>query len=127
MILIAALLAAQPIAETRQSELWLSSPQSLIDLQTCVTREWVRMGRVTPIPMADGVMLDYQLAGIGLGGPGKPIATLEIHEAHAERKITIAYRHPWSVKNAYNWLRDTGKRCFPDEWSSAALPPPAKN
>lgn len=82
------------------------------------------MGRVTPIPMTDGVALDFQLNGGPFTGAGKPIASLEIHEGQSERKITIAYRNPWSMKSAYNWLRDTGKRCFRVEWELAALHKP---
>lgn len=124
MIEIALLLAAKAIEPPRQTDLWVTSQQSLIDLQTCITREWVRYGRVTPIPMQDGTMLDFQFSTFSLTGPGKPTLTLEIHEAGNERRMTVAYRHPWSLKGTYGLFRDTGKRCFPDEWETAALPVP---
>jgi len=109
----------------RQTGLWLTSLQPLIDLQTCVTRQWTRFGNVTPIPLQDGAALDLQMKGIGFGGTGgKAVTTLEIHDDGNARKITILYRHPWSSSAAYGWLRDTGKRCFPDEWDAAALVKP---
>lgn len=128
MFLIAALLVAEPIAPPRQTDLWISSQQSLIDLQTCVTREWVRFGRVTPLPLANGAALDFQMhQPLAMGGPGQPTLTIEFHDPGPERRITVAYRHPWSKRVAYGLFKDTGKRCFPQEWEAAALPRPGKN
>jgi hypothetical protein len=119
------LLAAAALEPPRPTDLWVQSQQSIIDLQTCVTRQWARFGNVTPIPLQDGVALDLQMKGIGFGGAsGQAVTTLEIHDDGNARKITILYRHPWSSNAAYGWLRDTGKRCFSEEWAAAALSKP---
>lgn len=114
MLLTLLLMAAEPIKDDpRPTGIDITSPQPLMDLQACVTRAWVRVGKITPIPIEKGVALDFQIGGL-FGGTGKPITTYEIRDAGDLRHLTVRYRHPMSAKSAVKGLRDTAKRCFPE-------------
>lgn len=93
----------------RSADLVISSPQSQADLQACVTRLLARSGRVTPVPIPDGVALDFQTPG--LFGPGRSRMSFEVADKKTHRELTATYRHPISGKLVRGLLRDAEKRC----------------
>lgn len=125
-MIILALIAAQAMEPPRQTDFHVASNQSLSDLQACAMRELARYGRVLPVPLDNGVALDFQITGALLAGGGKSLTTFEIRDGGDTRDITVGYRHPFSIRSAYNMLRDLAGRCFPAEWEAAALEKPKK-
>lgn len=93
----------------RPAGLTISSQQPLSDLQRCVTRKMASAGRVTPVPIDDGVALDFQSPG--LFGPGKARMTFNLVDRQTHRELTATYRHPLSAKLVTNLLKDAAKHC----------------
>lgn len=120
MALLAALPAyAQDHDAPRKTGVDISTQQSLTDLQACLTRYYLKHGRVTPIPTQNGIALDFQFKSMALlAGPGKAPLTLTISELGGRRSISVEYRHPLSAKGALNLMKSGAKRCFPQEYEA---------
>lgn len=105
----------------RTTDIDIQSSQSLVDLQSCSMRILAAHGRVTPIPVENGVSIDFQMPGLGLTGPGEAKLAFVVTDVQGARHITATYRHPLSAKTATGMLRDTAKRCFKDEYNAASV------
>lgn len=88
----------------------ISSAVPFDDLQRCVIRLMAKGGRVTPVPVKDGVALDLQMGTLfGTGGDAR--FSIQITDRADHREMTAFYRHPFSEKLAIKLLNDAGKRC----------------
>lgn len=111
--LTALTIATSANAETidrRPTGFHLTSNLPLEEIQACVTRFYARRGRVTPVPLPDGIALDYQVTG--------PLSasnalTIELHRLNGAVDLTPTYQHPWSAKQAIWELNHVGETCFP--------------
>ncbi|TRW16876.1 hypothetical protein [Glacieibacterium frigidum] len=108
MILIALLLLAADADGFRDAGVEARSPETLVSLQACITRQMGRGGQVTPVPLPDGVALD-----MSMGRRGKGIISVAVHDEGVERRLTMGYRHPWSAKIAAGLFNDLARSCFP--------------
>lgn len=112
-LMLAALISVRPdpdymrptSAEVRTSEL-------LSEAQTCLTRRLTKNGEVVILPLPDGVALDWATRTL-FGERPKPFLTIGVHDEGAFRRITLAYRHPLSEKQAIRLFAGLTKKCFP--------------
>lgn len=116
--LLGHLTSQEPSDRMRNSPVSYVTSRKLIDLQMCVTRDWSQAGTVTPIPLENGVTLDFYTKGI-LAGPGKSRLSFTIRERADQRLIGVDYRHPMSGKNAAKALAWVVKKCAPEAQRSS--------
>jgi hypothetical protein len=114
MLFLVLLLLGTPDDPPRPTGATIVTKQPLIDLQSCITRHFARSGTVTPIPLPDGVALDYSMRASLFAPPGKATLTFEIHEQGEQRLITAGYRHPWPRKAAIRGMKEAQKSCVAD-------------
>ena len=114
ILLIALLAASSAHGETidrRPTDFHLTSKLPLDQIQACVARFYAKRGRVTPVPLPDGIALDYQVTG---PFSASNALTVEIRHRDGVVDLTTTYQHPWSAKQAKWELRHVGQTCFPD-------------
>jgi hypothetical protein len=98
--------------EMRRAPTTYTSDRSLIELQACITRYWAQAGTVTPIPLTDGVTLDFYTKG--MFGPGKAKLSFVLKDLGSQRLLGVDYRHPLSAKSARRALDPAVKICSPE-------------
>ncbi|API58893.1 hypothetical protein BSL82_05850 [Tardibacter chloracetimidivorans] len=105
------LILAAVVFPADRSYVAATSAAPLTEIQACVTETWAKRGTATPVPIADGVKINWYMR-IMFAAPGDPIMSMEIHEG--EQRQLVLYGHGTWRGNVKGIWRDTAKRCFPE-------------
>lgn len=121
MILLAVAMAASATDEPRGAGINFPISEPLIDAQGCIMRKLAHRGNPLPIPAEDGVDIELSEPTI-LGVANNARYSIHLREVGGARRVSVFYRHPYSVTYAYNLTKGIAKQCFADEFSAVPKP-----
>lgn len=120
LVLIVLLASVQAPDGSRSTDYRIETAAPLIELQTCITREFNRFAQVAPVPIADGVALD--IVQRNLFGMGSLFVSIELRDAGEKRSIGFRYRHPMAEKSPPKFFKDAERKCVPESMAAPSSP-----